>query len=604
MGPQALLFTIQSLLRLGDVARSSYIDTVRDAAFVLPLLDFSITRDDNGIIDFFSTYQPNDSDPAELKELLIQLDMELNSTQNEVSKSLRDALRTWYKQTDAYRETARQHIIAQTAFKESDVAAETLVNLFSIRQNSLSQSPRLSVLKRMAGTFLEIGVDYFKDVPGSLNIDSREGMALYALFSAMDGVRFSTAEWKQDIQRLPRRLTVSLLETVAEKSDIITVDANVQRLIQQTASGLTQDISRYFTTVDDPQAHTQAISLAETIFRSVIQHAGVAVANDPTTFLDIDNTAKASVVKDISSAIFSLVLDAPGGQLSSAFNRTALDALVKTAIGTVSRYPELLSNSTHPAIQKVISDVSAALLDPSIALTPSLLPDVIRLIIEKSATNIEQLWPDKNTTGKDHLLMLASKTLLSRLAQKPEPGDPWRLRLGRDDLKAVLDTTLEEVAANPAWLVKKAGEDNKYLGAALDSMLTVINTIGAGRINSQNGSRILQAGIRGAALRLEFFNKAQGDQRILERLFQVVLGKLLSEQPEESAAAWQFAKGDMLAQIMEMTIETLTKAEINAASLAQIETVFSNEIIAIQSGKAWDLPAFNQELQQALQVIN
>ena len=60
----------------------------------------------------------------------------------------------------------------------------------------------------------------------------------------------------------------------------------------------------------------------------------------------------------------------------------------------------------------------------------------------------------------------------------------------------------------------------------------------------------------------------------------------------------------MLAQIMEMTIETLTKAEINAASLAQIETVFSNEIIAIQSGKAWDLPAFNQELQQALQAIN
>ena len=240
-------------------------------------------------------------------------------------------------------------------------------------------------------------------------------------------------------------------------------------------------------------------------------------------------------------------------------------------------------------------------MSPAYQLDRSLLPEIVRLIIEKSTENMDLLWPDSDTDAKDHVLMLASKELLSRLLKKT-PGGTWHLQLSRDDFKAVMDTALGEVAANPAWLVQKTGEQSPYLGAALESMLNVINQTGAQRINSHNGARLVQAGLRGAALRLEFFNKPQGDKRILERLFSIVLGKLLSDDPAESATAWQFAKGDMLAQVMEVVIDKLSKAQINETSLAQIETVFDSEITAIQSGKAWDLQHFANALQDALQT--
>jgi len=371
--------------------------------------------------------------------------------------------------------------------------------------------------------------------------------------------------------------------------------------LQETARGLTEDVSAYFSQADSSANNPIAISLAETIFRSVIKHAGTAVANDPATFLGVQDEAEASFVRNMSSTLFSMILDAPGGNISAAFNRDALDRLVKTAIGTVSQYPQLIAGHASHSMQTLISAVSSELMSPAYQLDRSLLPEIVRLIIEKSSENMDLLWPDSDTDAKDHVLMLASKELLSRLLKKT-PGGTWHLQLSRDDFKAVMDTALGEIAATPAWLVQKTGEQSPYLGAALESMLNVINHTGAQRINSQNGARLIQAGLRGAALRLEFFNKPPGDKRILERLFSIVLGKLLSDNPAESATAWQFAKGDMLAQVMEVVIDKLSKAQINETSLAQIETVFDSEITAIQSGKAWDLQHFANALQDALQT--
>lgn len=599
MGPQLLLFTMQSLLRLGASARSAYIGSVRDASLTLPLLDFKPEISIDNILRYYRVhYKESENDTGELKTLVRRL------RDTGPDEEIRKALPIYYYQTELYLQSVKKDISGSDKYKEgSDLSAETLGNLFIIRQNSLSTHPGISVLRRMGGAFLEIGIDYFNQVPASLNINSREGLAMKALFTSMDHVRFSETEWNSDLKELPRRFTVSLLESVHQQAELFTENINVQKLIEVSSRGLLSDVKDFFADNANTEEKTAAVSLAEIIFRSVLKHAGPMVANDPQTFLGIDNQHKGALVSDLSKAVFAMMLSTRHGELSSAFNHKSADELIKTAFGTISRHPELIAGDDNIKVHTLVAQISGELAKPEMDIDKRLIPDVVRLIIQKSEANIEMLWPknDDQSHGK-HLLLVASKELLSRLARKPTDGTPWKLRLTRHDLSRLMDTTLTEVAANPAWVIERTGVTNTYLAEALDSMLNGINHTGPQHLSSEAGRMLLRTGLRAVAQRLEFLNKNQHGKTFLQQLFTTVLTRLLKDDSVTIASSWQFAKAEILTTVMEMALEQLSKTKINKTALDKIDSVIVDLITGINAGEALDLQALKKKMKQRLQT--
>jgi hypothetical protein len=61
------------------------------------------------------------------------------------------------------------------------------------------------VVQRLAGTFVEIGIDYFLNVPGALNRNSSHGKVVAGVLDAFSRINFT----EEQLRDLPVRLFVA-----------------------------------------------------------------------------------------------------------------------------------------------------------------------------------------------------------------------------------------------------------------------------------------------------------------------------------------------------------------------------------------------------------
>src|SRR5690606_35756693 len=103
-----------------------------------------------------------------------------------------------------------------------------------------------STLQRMAGTFIEIGVDYFASMPGALHKDSGWGKALAGFLEAMDKVDFAEGR----LSDLPERFLVAGLETLAAQPELLTGDTKMQEVVKVAAHSLSEDVATRLARID------------------------------------------------------------------------------------------------------------------------------------------------------------------------------------------------------------------------------------------------------------------------------------------------------------------------------------------------------------------
>jgi hypothetical protein len=280
-----------------------------------------------------------------------------------------------------------------------------------------------------------------------------------------------------------------------------------------------------------------------------------------------------------------------------------VDLVLKAALTAVAKHPEILVDKKDAGLRALLVSVASELGQFDTLLTPAVVPEVTRLILEKTGENLELLWPEMAKKPENHLLLTAGKTTLAILTKKPPAGARWKPAFGRDDLLAVTGTVFDELVQNPAWLLAAAGDTDASLRAALDAALGVLRARGTRQLSVATATEVLQASIRAVALRAEFLEKMpaggpMAGQPVLAAALDAILATIYD--PPGARAAWRLARADAVVGVVQIGLGELARQGASPQRVAALDAFVREQAAAIEAGRAWDLDTFATGLRTAL----
>src|SRR6266581_6999135 len=497
-----VLFAIRSALKLGQQLRLAYVDNTKRRELVLPLPNFFSSPDVVSATNYFAgPGERHGAASARLAAMLHKLKQpELLS---EAEQSELCAFHAEFFNVDL----AQSGRLGQ-ASDGSSLSADELNALITIRQWQRGTDPNPPGGQRLAGTFVEIGIDYFLNVPGALNKNSSHGKFVAGFLDALSGINLT----EEQLRDLPVRLFVASVETVSAHPEWMTGDTQVQELVKVATQAVSTNTARRLQQLQtggnsDLVKEQRVLDWAELVFRSVLSSAGHLVLAEPKRFLGVPGDAESALVTQVGHAVLGLVLDVDKLDSQRLFSTKGLGKIIRAALGVAGEHPEILIGSKNAALQKLLGEIAKQLSQYDTPLTPDLLPELARLILSKTGEHLALLWPDFSNKPENHLLLTAVGATLQILTRPPDAGAKWKLQFSRDDLLAVIPAVVNELTANPNWLLSKAGKEADNLRAALSAAMAVLRNRADQRLGPSTAVEILTETIRAVGLRQEFLGQ-------------------------------------------------------------------------------------------------
>jgi hypothetical protein len=481
---------------------------------------------------------------------------------------------------------------------------EDLINILRIRQWRKGNDPHPTLLRRFAGTFIEIGVDYFAHFPGALNKNSRHGKALYVLFTSLDQITFSEEFAEERIGDLPGRLLIATLETVSENSEFLSGDPKYQKLIAVTSNALVKDgaerihaIRESTGGVGNEDREERVKAWAELVFRSVLASGGRFVASNPKEFLGVEEPAESELASHVGHAVLGFVLDQPKGHLDRVFGREGVEVVIRASLSGLGRHPELLLDTENMGLKSLLSQAASELGKQKAILDAGILPEVMRLILEKTGDNLYLLWPHWAKHPENHLLLTAARTVLDSLTSVPSAAK-WRPQFTRDDMLHVFEATFDEFVNNPGWLVDRSGKVNDNLKVALEAVVGVLRKQQDRRLSTRDASQILSAALKAVARRQEFLERLPNGTPMVAALIDAILSSIFRKKNDK--AAWSLVRSEVIIVTINAALNLLAEAGLTADKVKKLGTFMKKQVKALNEGKPWSLELFEAALRSEL----
>ena len=450
---EMVLFAIQAGVKLGQQARLAYVDSTRRRELTLPLPQIAPGADFAAAVTFF-----RDQAEVYLKE---------GTPLERLYRKCRTAARTdadceeLVEQYILFQRMEQQRAEGSTAFEP-----DALVAILTVEQYANGTDPNPSALQRIVGTVIEIGIDYVATGPGIIDRSSKHGRIIAGVVEALDDIDFATLRLSEvQLQTVVSRLMASALETVAEDPALVTGHAQTQELVRLLTKGLVKDVAPRLRNTDSVQ-EMRILDWTELVLRSTLSGAGAAILEDPGRYLGVDDVAREKLITGVGNALLGVVLDEGRTRLENVFSRDGLETIARAALGTLSEHPELLTGDdtgTKPwnTLLKTVTETIYQYEDNLLSL--EILPELTRIVLEKTGEHLELVWPDLTTRPENHLLLTAMKTTLA-IVTEPDPDAPWSPRFTGTDLLTIGETLTDEVLSNPEWLLQIADDADDALG--------------------------------------------------------------------------------------------------------------------------------------------
>ena len=599
-----ILFAIQAALRLGVQARAAYVDATRRRSLILPLPNYQAKSDVYDAVEYFKDPGKRHITESKLLEDLRE-QLERTDTITPIVKSLTEEQKT--DLVVLHSDFATLDFIEEGfEFEEpSDgFVPEDLVNVLRIRQWRSGNDPHPTLLRRFAGAFIEIGVDYFAHFPGALNKNSRHGKALHVLFTSLDQIKFSEDFAEQRIGDLPGRLLIATLETVSENSEFLSGDPKYQELIAVTSNALVKDVAQRIKRIrestggagnEDREERVKA--WAELVFRSVLASGGRFVASNPKEYLGTDEPQESELAVHVGQAVLGLILDQPEGQLDRVFGREGLEVVIRAGLSALGKYPELVLDTENIGLKNLLSQVVSELGLQEAILETGILPEVTRLLLDKTGENLYLFWPQWAKHPENHLLLTAASIVLDSLTYMPS-GARWKPQFTSDNMLHVLEATFDEFLNNPGWLIDRSGKVNENLKVSLEAMIGVLRTQQDRRLNTRDASQIISAALKAIARRQEFLEKLPNGTPMVAALIDAILSSIFRKKNDR--AAWSLVRSEVILGTIKAALNLLAEAGVTEEKVKNLGAFMKKQVKAVNEGKPWSLVLFEAELRAAL----
>jgi hypothetical protein len=587
-----VLFAIRASIRIAGQVRQAYVDNLRRRELVLPLPDFPSQPDETSALNYFEGSGAKFvGEDARVKQLF---EKALDVGAANLSDAEKEEFGQLYLEYRLVADAEAGKYLAQR------LSGDGVRALLKIRQ--WHKDPAPTPLRRIAGTLVEIGVDYYAQVPGALNENSAHAKALKGFFTAIDDQDFVDT----NVHQIATGLFVAAVETINDNPQLLTGDEKTQELVQTITKGLAKDVDARLSAIPegDLDARERVVAWSQLIFRSVLEHGGGAVLADPGKFLGTKEGVQSDAVSTIGTGLLDFVLsdvvldDGSKINFDALFSKNALDRVVKSALTVVAEHPELAGD--NEGVRKIVGEVASALSKSPTQIGTELLPEAVQLVLEKTAGNLDVLWPDIEQDPKGHLLIVGVREVLEALANADAPGR-WKPRITHGEVMSVLDAVLDEIVENPAWVLEKAGEEGTPLRDVADAVFVALATVPENRISTKTGLEVLRVAITAVAVRKQFLDTVSvgaGEDRkrlltlAIESVFQSIAG-----DDANAEATWVLARSTAATILVDVVLTKLAEIGVTEDRIDALKTIITDATQKLAQGGEFSIETVIDEIE-------
>jgi hypothetical protein len=410
-------------------------------------------------------------------------------------------------------------------------------------------------LQTITGTLVNIAIDYFVHTPGVVSEERSEGRALKAFFEALDQTDFAKVPPKE----IATGLMVAVLDTVSLHPDVLSGGENEQKLIMNVSMSLAESAKGFLEDATDKERRDAGVWI-QLIGHAVFKAAAETVLAEPGRYFKVKPGAESEIVVQIGNTITNLLLGERQLEFRELFSAQGLNKVAKSALSAIAKNPEILKID-NKGVENIIVALAENLSKLKKKIPADIFPEIVRLVLDKSADNLDLLWGKSFKSPRRHLLVTATSTLLKSISKTPPPCSTWKPHFTPDQFIEIANAVLEEVVNNPAWLVNEAGNASGYLQAAVEAILEALHKVPGNRVSAETGVAVLRAGIGAVALRLSLLDElADTAKQPAKVAVSAALEAIFDEVFADSVSAnnnWDLARNSTLQTLVEIALDKL-----------------------------------------------
>lgn len=584
-----ILLAIRAAIRINAQFRHAYADSTRSRALTLPLPDFPIQEDLSTVQSYFRLGAGQDLFAAD-----IRLQTLLNKPGPLPAQEEAEVFQIYRDHKALRRAESGQFISTDPGKNPAGLTNEDLIPLLTIRQWQEGRDPHPTLLRRMAGTFVNIAVDFAVEVPGVLSPESPRGRVLRSLLTPFQDIDFA----EDGSREILEGMFVAALEMLRDNPEVVSQDARARDLVQAVAKGLHDDARNFLAGTGLTLSGVERVrGWSQLVFRSVLQSASATVFADPQKYLGISGAGQAELISNIGRAVFDSVLTTNAVDLPALFTPQSLDHVMKAALLAVSHHPSLVAGG-NAFLKELVAATAGDLAQAAAPFGPQLIPEAIRLVLVHTAGNLELLMPDGVNQPHEHLLLVATREFLTQLSQPAPAGATWKPVFTAQDFTRLLEVVMDEVVQNPEWLVQQVGTVNTLLREVTREVIQTLQKIGGPRLRKGTGLRVLEAALRACGRRLEFTAPAQ-NRRLIGLAVEAALAGIF-RPGAEAAAAWALARDAALERLVQLLLAKLERAGPSEDNITKAKTAIEKITQQIAKGGPWSWEELEKQFDLAL----
>jgi len=590
--PEIIMFGINAGVRLHGQARQAYVEKTRERELLMPLpgLGHSPT-----ITRAFAYFKDNIQGRhfvatsirlAELHEMAKAGAQTFGQNHPAEAKEYVE-LYSFYRSGDDGKLVNEKYLLSE------------VVALNSVAQWRPGETPHPTALRRIAGTVTEIGIDYFANGPGAGKIagNTPTHVLLKEVLRTLDDHSFVS----QGLEGTIEKVFIATLDAIEEHPAIVSGDPKIQKFVSGVAGGVVADIQKRIDELPENQrlfAADRLSEVARAVFRSVVRNGAETVLENPDTFLGTETGGESAMASKLGTIVLDAVLpkDSTGTDLSAMATGETLDKLVKGALAVLAEHPDMMGID-NPGIEKIIQGVSSSLAVRTEKLGPDLFPDVARLVLEKTADNLELFW--KPEDDAQNIAGNAVSMLLGELAREPASGK-WRLRLSKSQALNIVEAVLDDLADNPA-IVTRMVSGKPAVEAAIEAILTGFAEQKLETFSSASAVQIVVSGLKAATARWEMLEPlgAGGDSAKLaiNAVIDMVFAGIAAGSDK---VTWRLTQGHILVAIFDNAFVKLSDHGVSEVSLSKLNEALDKARTDLEANRRFSIDNFAADLESRL----
>lgn len=515
---ELILFAIQAGVKLANAGRNMYIDETIRGEVVLPLPSIMNNAYSTATSELILASHADDGTRQRIAYLTI----------------FREILETedHDKIVATYLEYAQKGVLKPQTLHSSEMASLAIIRQWE------SKDSLPSPMQRVAGTLVEIAVDYFIHVPGTLSADSTTGKTITSLLNGLDDVEFDEARWDS----IAIALFTSGVEAIHQNPELFTDDSDDTKtsIVRTAVTGIATDLALRMKDLNGPgmfDAEDRIKKFGTIVLRSVLVGSSRAVVSNPDVLGLKDNSDQA-LVTGVGTAFLDLLLgEKNDSELTEGLRRLAsmdgLTDLVHASLQVVAQHPDLLTGSGSKPTDKWLTNIVTGLYElypeKDDLFDPELLSNIAYLVLHHGVNDLNTLVLKDLSAGQHSLAVEVASSVLSIFITPPNNGKPakWDMDLSRDEITELVSGVLGSIAAHPEWILSKSS-NRKIASTVLPLIIEVLGKTGAGNqgpwlkalVRSEKFESVLAAVLTSGLL--NSISQSESDQHTADAIAMVV----------------------------------------------------------------------------------